>query len=91
VTLKVVAKKVRADELGAEKEQPLQDVIEIGALDDQDQPIALERRRFTQSGESEVQLVVDRAPARAGIDPMNKLVPPPELNDHEVLARRIGV
>lgn len=74
VTLKVVAKKVQADELGAEKEQPLRDVIEIGALDDQDQPIALERRRFDRSGESELQLVVDRAPARAGIDPMNKLV-----------------
>ncbi|HVE87427.1 MAG TPA: M1 family aminopeptidase [Myxococcales bacterium] len=74
VTLKVVARKVQADELGAEKEQPLQDVIEIGALDDKDLPIALERRRFDKSGENELTLVVDRAPARAGIDPMNKLV-----------------
>src|SRR5262249_39287259 len=74
VTMKVFAKKVQADELGAEQEAPLQDLIEGGALDDKDQPIALERRKFDRSGETELTLVVDRAPARAGIDPLNKLI-----------------
>ena len=74
VTMKVFARKVQSDELGAEKEMPLQDVIEIGALDDQDRPIAVERRRFDQPGAAELKMVVDRAPARAGIDPLNKLV-----------------
>jgi len=74
VTMKVIAKKVQADDLGAEKDMPLQDVIEVGALDDKDEPIALERRRFDRAGETELTLVMDRAPARAGIDPMHKLV-----------------
>lgn len=72
--MKVIARKVQSDELGAEQEAPLQDIIDIGALDAEDKPIAIERRRFDRSGESEVTLVVDRAPARAGIDPLYTLV-----------------
>lgn len=73
LTLKVAARKFRADAQGVEQEAPMADYIDIGVLDDQDKPLLLERRKLA-AGESEFTLVVDKLPAKAGIDPMNKLV-----------------
>ncbi|HKX40807.1 MAG TPA: M1 family aminopeptidase, partial [Burkholderiaceae bacterium] len=73
VTMKVVAKKRVADELGKESDVPIADFIDVGVLDAQGDPIAIERRKFDRE-EATVTLVVDRKPAKAGIDPLNKLI-----------------
>jgi hypothetical protein len=73
VKLKVSAKKLRADELGAEKEQPMHDLVDVGLVDEHDEPIVLEKRRLG-ANESEITLVASRLPAKAGIDPLNKLI-----------------
>jgi aminopeptidase N len=73
VTVKVVAKKRIADELGKEHDVPLADLIDIGVVDDKGEPIALERHRIDRE-EGSFTLVVDRKPAKAGIDPLNMLI-----------------
>ena len=73
VTLKVLAKKLVADAQGKEQEVALADIVDVGVLDDAGEPLALERRRITQA-ESTFTLIVDRQPAKAGIDPLNKLI-----------------
>ena len=45
----------------------------IGVVDAKGEPIALERRRIDRE-ESTFTLTVDRRPAKAGIDPLNKLI-----------------
>ncbi|HEY9065719.1 MAG TPA: M1 family aminopeptidase, partial [Burkholderiaceae bacterium] len=73
VTMKLVAKKRVADELGKESDAALADFIDVGVLDANGDPIAVERRKFDRE-ETTVTLVVDRKPAKAGIDPLNKLI-----------------
>ena len=73
VTLKVHANKVRAGELGEEKEAPLRDLIEIG-VDDKDGNSLLRERKLIDSKESSFTVVVGAKPAKAGIDPDNKLI-----------------
>ncbi len=73
VTVKVAAKKRVADELGKEQDLPLADLIDIGVVDDKGEPIALQRQRIDRE-ESSFTLVVSAKPAKAGIDPMNKLI-----------------
>ncbi len=71
--LKLLVKKLQAGDQGAEKEVPADDFIDVGALDADGQPLALTRVRL-KSGEQEYSLHVDRLPAKAGIDPLNKLI-----------------
>lgn len=73
VTLKLWAKKLRAGELGAETELPLDDVIAVGVYGSDGKLLALEKRRFTKN-EIEVTLTVTAPPAKAGIDPLNELI-----------------
>ena len=73
VTMKVVAKKRRADELGKESDVPLADWIDIGVLDADNKPLFLEKKKIDRE-EMEFTVIVDRKPARAGIDPYNKLI-----------------
>ncbi len=73
VKLHVTAKKLRADELGAEKEVPLDDRIDIGVLGADGTPLWMEKRRFTRA-EEDITVTVTGKPAKAGIDPLNKLV-----------------
>jgi ABC-2 type transport system permease protein len=73
VTLNVSARKLRADELGKETEVPLADFIDIGVEDEHHEPLFLEKRRISAE-ESTFTVVVARKPARAGIDPYNKLI-----------------
>ncbi|MES2261866.1 MAG: M1 family aminopeptidase [Pseudomonadota bacterium] len=73
VTLTVHASKLRADELGAEQEVPLHDLIEIG-VDDKDGNSLLRERRLISQKESTIKVIVGARPARAGIDPDNKLI-----------------
>jgi aminopeptidase N len=73
VTLKVHASKLRADELGAEKEVPLRDLIDVG-IDDKDGNSLLRERKLITQKESTYSLVTSGRPAKAGIDPDNKLI-----------------
>ncbi|WBS03819.1 M1 family aminopeptidase [Pseudoduganella sp. SL102] len=73
VRLTVHAAKLRTDGLGAEKDALLADMIDIG-IDDKDGKPLLRERRLVDRRESTVTLVVSGRPARAGIDPDNKLI-----------------
>jgi aminopeptidase N len=73
VALKVAARKFKADELGRETEAPLADWIDIGVLDSEGQPLYLAKHKIERA-ETEFKITVDRLPARAGIDPWNKLI-----------------
>ncbi len=73
VTLKVAAKKLRADENGTQKEVPMNDWIDIGVLGADDAPLYLKKHRVA-SGESTFAIEVSGKPVRAGIDPVVKLV-----------------
>lgn len=73
VKLKVSSKKIKADGLGVEKEVPLSDWIDIGVLDAKGAPLYLAKQKI-EKAQTEFTLTVDRVPAKAGIDPWNKLV-----------------
>jgi aminopeptidase N len=73
VTIRASAGKMRAGELGEERAVPLKDWIEFGVDDDDGKPLARERRVVDRRQQT-VTLVVEGRPARAGIDPDNKLI-----------------
>jgi ABC-2 type transport system permease protein len=73
VTLSVSVKKLRAGELGAETELPLDDLIAVGVYGEGGKQLLLEKRRFTKA-ESELVLTVAEPPVKAGIDPLNELI-----------------
>ena len=73
VTIDVHAKKLRAAELGAETEIPIDDFIDVGVLDKDGKVLALERKKIT-TADASFTLTVDAEPAKAGIDPLNKLI-----------------
>jgi ABC-2 type transport system permease protein len=73
VTIDVTSKKVHADEQGAETEAELRDQIDIGVLDRHGEYLFLEKR-LVDSAESQFVVTVSSMPAKAGIDPLNKLI-----------------
>ncbi|HTL76860.1 MAG TPA: M1 family aminopeptidase [Casimicrobiaceae bacterium] len=73
VTLEVFARKLKADALGKESVAPLADVIDIGVLDESNEPLYLEKRKI-ENEKTTFTIVVARKPARAGIDPYDKLI-----------------
>ncbi len=84
VSLYVNAKKLRADSLGAETEQPINDWIDIGLfakapatpdprIDDKvGVPLYLQKHRI-RAGAQTITVLADSVPYRAGIDPLHKL------------------
>jgi aminopeptidase N len=73
VTMKVVAKKRVADELGKESDVALDDLIDIGVIDEKGDAIAVEKKRI-KAEETSFTMTVDKRPVKAGIDPLNKLI-----------------
>lgn len=73
VTLTSTAMKMRAGELGDEKEVALRDTIEFG-VDDKDGKPLLRERRVVSEKELTVKMIVSGRPHKAGIDPDNKLI-----------------
>jgi hypothetical protein len=79
VKIKIDCKKFKADEKGVETEVPMNDWIEVGAYQ---KPEAgnrygklLHRERVQlESGEHELEFLVDELPHRAGVDPRNMLI-----------------
>jgi ABC-2 type transport system permease protein len=73
VKVKVEGRKLRADGLGKESEIPLNDWLDVGVLDKNDEAIILQRVKMEEASREFI-FVVDRLPARAGIDPYKKLI-----------------
>jgi len=85
VDLYVTAKKLRADSVGKETEQPMSDWIDIGVFEKAPDkpnptidskvgvPLLLEKHKI-KSGPQTIRVLVDRKPYRAGIDPLHKLI-----------------
>ena len=76
VKVKYNARKLRADRLGAEREIPIDDSVDIGifASDKRNEKaLVLEKRRITQP-QVELEIIVNEVPTRVGIDPYNKLI-----------------
>ena len=64
---------MQADSLGTETEVPMDDWVDIGVFDATETPLYLQKHRI-RSGETLIKLVVNKIPAKAGIDPLNKLI-----------------
>ena len=79
VTLTVESKKLYGDAKGEEKPAPIDDWIDVGVFakskkkDDLGKPLFVERRRINKPGET-FTIVVSEEPAKAGIDPFNKMI-----------------
>lgn len=73
VHLTVEAKKFRADTHGQEHTIPVNDWIDIGVLDRDGKYLYLQRQKIDQE-KQEFTLSVEKPPARAGIDPVDKLI-----------------
>jgi len=73
VELVVSARKTRADAAGNEQDAPMDATVDIGVQDAKGKFLLLEKRRV-KTGENRFVLEVDGVPARAGIDPLGKLI-----------------
>lgn len=73
VTLKVLTKKYRSDDKGAQTELDFNDWMDVGALDDKGEALFLEKRKVPK-GESEITFTVPVKPAEVGVDPLNVLI-----------------
>jgi len=73
VHIEAVAKKLRADEIGAEKEIPLDDLIDVGVLDAEGNVVAVQKVHVRGS-RVDVTMVVRGDPVKAGIDPRSMLI-----------------
>lgn len=79
VTLDVTATKMRADSIGNETAVPMDDLVEIGVYAPAAEgggggpPLYLRRHRI-HGGRQTITVIVPRRPARAGIDPLHKLI-----------------
>jgi len=78
VMMDVTAKKLRADRAGRETEVPMNDLVEIGVFGagstrGPGAPLYL-KKHWVQGGRQTIRILVSQEPARAGIDPYNKLI-----------------
>ena len=78
VAIDVVAKKMRADDVGNETEVPMDDLVEIGVFaqgsgESLGAQLYLQRHRI-RSGKQTIRITVPGVPARSGIDPSRKLI-----------------
>jgi hypothetical protein len=69
----VEAKKVRADGRGQEHSIPINDWIDIGVVDANGKFLYLQKQKIDQD-KSDFTVTVDKLPAKAGIDPVGKLI-----------------
>jgi len=73
VHLTVEAKKFRADGRGQEHAIPVNDLIDIGVLDANGKYLYLQRHKINKE-KTDITVTVDKVPATAGIDPVDKLI-----------------
>jgi ABC-2 type transport system permease protein len=73
VHLTVEAKKFRADGRGQEHSVPVNDLIDIGVQDADGKYLYLQKHKIDQE-KTDITVTVDKVPAKAGIDPVDKLI-----------------
>ena len=73
VRLTVSVQKVRADELGAEREVAVHDLIDVGIFGADGKLLYLDKH-WLRAGTQEITVTVPAPPARAGVDPLHKLI-----------------
>jgi hypothetical protein len=73
VTLDVRAKKFHAGDLGEETPVPVRELVDIGVFDDKGELLYLKKHKI-DGEQARISVVVDREPAKAGVDPLNKLI-----------------
>jgi ABC-2 type transport system permease protein len=73
VNLVVGAKKLRANGKGQEHAIPVHDWIDIGVLESDGKYLYLQKQLINKE-QTQLTLTVDKRPARAGIDPLDKLI-----------------
>jgi len=73
VNFVVGAKKLRADGKGQEHTIPIHDWIDIGVLDSAGKYLYLQKQMIDKE-QAQFTLTVDKLPAQAGIDPLDKLI-----------------
>ncbi|MGA8153486.1 MAG: ABC transporter permease [Terriglobales bacterium] len=73
VDLVVEARKSQADAKGQDHAVNLHDWMDVGVLDDHGHYLYLQRQKIEQE-RNELTLIVDKVPAQAGIDPLDKLI-----------------
>lgn len=79
VRIAVQAQKFRADTLGVETPTPINDLIDIGIYGKKEEGdkfqklIYLQKHRLRQERDT-IEIIVDKKPVKAGIDPLNKLI-----------------
>jgi ABC-2 type transport system permease protein len=73
VTITSQNHKLRADEQGHEKEIEMNDWIDVGVTDAQGDYLYLEKHPV-KTGANEFKIQVKSLPAKAGVDPINKLI-----------------
>jgi ABC-2 type transport system permease protein len=73
VHLAVECKKTRADGHGQEAPTSLHDWMDVGVMDAAGNYLYLKKREIDQE-QSDFTIVVDKEPAKAGIDPLNKMI-----------------
>ena len=82
VTLELAVKKARASGQGAETAMALDDLLEIGVLDANGEPLYLEKHRLKDE-RTKLTVTVQGKPVKAGVDPFIKLVDR-DANDNTV-------
>ena len=73
VHMVVEFKKYQSDSRGQQRQVPAHDWVDIGVLDAQGKYLYLQKQKIEKDN-SDFTLVVDKLPAQAGIDPLNKLI-----------------
>jgi hypothetical protein len=73
VHMTVEFKKYQVDSRGQQHQQPAHDSIDIGVLDASGNYLYLQKQKI-EKNTTDFVVVVDKLPAKAGIDPMNKLI-----------------
>jgi len=76
VTLVVEAHKIKSDGRGNETPMKMNDLVDIGVFTgprDNEKPLYLQKQ-WVHDGRQTFEVVVDKMPDRAGIDPLNKLI-----------------
>jgi len=79
VKVTVESKKFRASDRGAETNVPLNDMVDVGVLGESKKKNAYDNilvveKRLINAPKMTFEFVVDKKPARAGIDPLSKLI-----------------
>ncbi|WP_109485478.1 M1 family aminopeptidase [Occallatibacter savannae] len=76
VTMVVESHKMKSDGSGNETPMKVNDLVDIGVFTgskDEEKPLYLQKQ-WVHDGKQTFEVVVDKMPSRAGIDPLNKLI-----------------